>query len=1266
MTVPMFKGLFGSKEKKAQEGYVPPSVPNFETAGVADGARAVGPSASDSSSSAFSFISSAPVPETAAAPSSAFGFIASDPSVTPVQLSTAPYSSPPAPAPASGFSFIQDAPAAPSSSGFSFIQEASVAASDAAEVDPKILEENMRVAGLKKVVKKRSMARKPGQAVHDDDDPPATSSQKQSTPAVTDSSKSSASVDLLNQTIPPAVSSVTSLPSLAEHEKSDQPAFSFMSTSAVADKAAQPSTLPSDTATTSANVANPILSFQQDSDGDNSDGGGLDLDGMIIHEVAPEVRPPPVHQPQQQHHASSSSLRDWMEMRDDSSGKMCVCCSFFLMVWTVSCFYSYYQNNATQVTSWDPPPGWSSQQNASVSLSNQNAPSSKQTAPVQEFSPPISSSDFVHDAQRGAEAFETFASKVLLDNAAASDCSCFVSVSDSIRNAATNSLLFLDNVISKCNLSVAELLDKQADLTTNVIKKLEKELIAISSDIQIATQAEDFERAEALTSDEHRATRSLSQRKAELDLVNAELSTAQSKIGRILSLKVQVSESLIRFTTSCASAASAKGSATVNELVSQLEITNAKMNSKARQASALHESLDLEKKRLADDEKILADKIYDMTRDDQEQVSRLQSVQNVVIQEIAELERQLRAKLSEKAQLERDIQELNSGFEVVKQDFAPQYSALHARRESHLVCFQQLDAIRAEVHSKEVEVAQQTAACDAAKATLASVSSRLSNIVSGAAVLLAAQRSFVESYTEEQLEKAKEAEQEDTERKEMQSIELRIQQSSSSLEKVSSSLLSLQAEVQGIISEVLRIDIRLPELESQKKAAVTAKKFKEAGLFSSESKDLLTRKEELLSRKEQLGAEEGAKKQEVVRLEASQASLCIEKEKLSKVHDSQRLPRLIRRHKLRAGAQSRAIASDDFASAESLQKECSNIADEIKIISVRLGIPMIDLQEHLLVRSVPASQSSHEYSDAKASIIPFKEQSGSHQQIEVVHANISPEQNLVQLNLDENVGLSTSDASAKLQTLKELASKLDDQLDRLVSEEKFEEADEYNRQLDEVRRQINTLEDRLQSHGLNLSESDAQPSSASLDLNHQPSMVFEMNSSTVVDAADAAAKLQTLKELASKLDDQLDRLVSEEKFEEADEYNRQLDEVRRQINSLEVEMQSHSLNLSESGSQTSAAVQWEQDHQSEKSGASGFGRTFFSDSVPGDGRTIRSFCSGASTGSNDEDDRGSKDGAGTVYTIGSLYSQAHAEGGGEDTGELTCCIIAFNSRSALN
>jgi hypothetical protein len=842
---------------------------------------------------------------------------------------------------------------------------------------------------------------------------------------------------------------------------------------------------------------------------------------------------------------------------------------------------------------------------------------------------------------------------VLLDSAAASDCSSFIPASDSIRTAATNCLLFLDNLISKCNLSIAELLEKKTDLATNVIKKLEKELIAISSDIQVATQAEDFERAEALTTEEHRATRSLSQRRAELDLVNGELSTAQSKIGRILSMKVQVSESLVRFTSSCASAASAKGGATVNELDSQIEITHAKMNSKARQASALHESLDLEKKRLADDEKIVADKIYDMTRDDQEQVSRLQSVQSVVIQEIAELESQLRAKLSEKAKLERDIQELNSRFDVVKQDFAPQYAALHARRESHLVSFQQLDAIRAEVHGKEVELAQQTAVCNAAKATLASVSSTLSKTVSAAAELLAAQRSFVDSYTEEQREKAKEAEQEDIERREMQSVELRIQQSSSSLEKVSSGLLSLQAEVQGIVSEVLRIDIRLPELESQKKAAVTAKKFKEAGLFSSESKDLLTRKEELLSRKEQLIAEEDAKKQEVVRLEDSQASLRIEKENLSKVHDSQRLPRLIRRHKLRAGAQSRAIYSDDFAAAESLQKECSNISEEIKIISIRLGIPMVDLQEHLQVRSAPVSHSSHESADSLASIIPSNEQSGSRQLNEVAHANISPEQSSDQLNLGEIAGLSTSDAAAKLQTLKELASKLDDQLDRLVSEEKFEEAEEYNRQLDEVRRQINTLEDRLQSHGLNISESDAQPSSASSDLNHPSSMVFEMNSQPVVDAADSAAKLQTLKELASKLDDQLDRLVSEEKFEEAEEYNRQLDEVRRQINSLEVEMQSHSLNLSESGSQTSAAVQWEQDHQSEKSGASGFGRTFFSDSVPGDGRTIRSFCSGASTGSNDEDDRGSKDGAGTVYTIGSLYSQAHAEGGGEDTGKLT-------------
>jgi hypothetical protein len=104
-------------------------------------------------------------------------------------------------------------------------------------------------------------------------------------------------------------------------------------------------------------------------------------------------------------------------------------------------------------------------------------------------------------------------------------------------------------------------------------------------------------------------------------------------------------------------------------------------------------------------------------------------------------------------------------------------------------------------------------------------------------------------------------------------------------------------------------------------------------------------------------------------------------------------------------------------------------------------------------------------------------------------------------------------------------------------------------------------------------------------------------------------------------------------------------------------MQSQGFNISEYGSQSGAA---EQDHQSEKSGNPGFGRTFFSDSVPGDGRTIRSFCSGESTGSNDEDDRGSKDGAGTVYTIGSLYSQAQAEGGGEDAGKLPCFPVSFS------
>ena len=124
-----------------------------------------------------------------------------------------------------------------------------------------------------------------------------------------------------------------------------------------------------------------------------------------------------------------------------------------------------------------------------------------------------------------------------MSTAAASDCSGFVPASDSVRSAAANCLTHLDGLVSKCNLEIATLLDQRSDLSANIIKNLELKLVAISSDIQVATQAEDFERAEALTAEEQLVTRSLSQRKAELDLLNGDLLAAQSKIGRILSVK---------------------------------------------------------------------------------------------------------------------------------------------------------------------------------------------------------------------------------------------------------------------------------------------------------------------------------------------------------------------------------------------------------------------------------------------------------------------------------------------------------------------------------------------------------------------------------------------------------------------------------------------------------------------------------------------------------------------------------------------------------
>ena len=348
----MFKGIFGSKEKKTTESYVPPSVASFETTVAADA------SVGDSPASAFGFMSSDSTPNSAASPSSAFGFISSTPDVASVPASN-PSSSfafiqdaaPDSSSVSSGFSFITDnstAQSAPISSGFSFIQDAPAAPGGGADVDPKILEENMRVAGLKKVVKKRSMARKPGQAAHDDDDAPANSAQKPMQPPVADANSAqkpmqppvadansaqkpmqppvadagrpSASVELSNTAAPPVGSSTSALPSLHEHQQPEEPSFSFISQPA----AAQPSTSPSSAPPVNEHV---IPSIQDDSDGDNSDGGGLDLDGMIIHDVAPEVLPPPVHQQQQQQQQqqpSQSYLQDWVELKDEASGKLCV------------------------------------------------------------------------------------------------------------------------------------------------------------------------------------------------------------------------------------------------------------------------------------------------------------------------------------------------------------------------------------------------------------------------------------------------------------------------------------------------------------------------------------------------------------------------------------------------------------------------------------------------------------------------------------------------------------------------------------------------------------------------------------------------------------------------------------------------------------------------------------------------------------------------------------------------------------------------------
>ncbi len=89
-----------------------------------------------------------------------------------------------------------------------------------------------------------------------------------------------------------------------------------MTRSAPAELVAPASSSPSLPASTSASAAGMIPNIQDDSDADNSDGGGLDLDGMIIHEVVADALPPPAHQ------TSPPTLQDWVEMKDETTGKL--------------------------------------------------------------------------------------------------------------------------------------------------------------------------------------------------------------------------------------------------------------------------------------------------------------------------------------------------------------------------------------------------------------------------------------------------------------------------------------------------------------------------------------------------------------------------------------------------------------------------------------------------------------------------------------------------------------------------------------------------------------------------------------------------------------------------------------------------------------------------------------------------------------------------------------------------------------------------------
>jgi len=562
----------------------------------------------------------------------------------------------------------------------------------------------------------------------------------------------------------------------------------------------------------------------------------------------------------------------------------------------------------------------------------------------------------------------------------------------------------------------------------------------------------------------------------------------------------------------------------------------------SKQLSAEHERLQQDLKHLERDEQLvgeerkeLEDSINDQTGEIIKQKEEAESKLTEVDKEIEDLRNALQMKQKEAADLRTQMFGFEDSISKVRVKFSRQLTRVDKKEVSVKESRREWE-VENEQHQKqkeahELQVKTHSDTLLAHEELMKTLESEL-QLSKEFSQIIPTQLGFMEEESE-----AEEKDGDDEES--LAQLKANVVKCEGAIDVVKKSLKMASTAIQNLQNERDMLVARIPELETQKKAAAASRNFKAAGKFSKEIKDANARikacEDDLNgeAKEKKASAEEDLRKLDSELLEAKKVADA--KEKLS-------------------GEKRMEILAKKIAQlVEEKLEKCGEIESEgksVKSVAARV------LEGQIKILKDEGHEIGSKYGgwdELMASIFPDEAEAKS----SIEESDQNPSSSVDQEDSQENVvgGLTSEERLAKAKELLAKCSELEVKVYDAAEREDFEAAGELQEALDKINIEIEEL-NITDEECLLLAEMDTAPDTSPPEEEQQEHLTPE----------ERLAKAKELVTRQSDLEQKVEEAAEKEDFEAAEELQTTLDQVSAELTELYITDEERELLATEGGS----------------------------------------------------------------------------------------------------